>query len=954
MKNKFNLAGKILASGVFWALLLTGCWNGLSETGNSGDGNVTVTVETGNTARTLRPNDITGASVFERIEVTFTKGDELKILTLNNGKTTGAINLGQGTWNVDAQGFIKIDDREYEAAQGFSSVTVGTGSANVALRLETGIFDGKPGVFNYTISFPASANEAVLEINPLNNLYGYGTSNTGKTVNLISYPSGSFELSPGYYLLNLTARSGNTMAVWSELVHIYSGQETAATHTIAETDFVGSLTLSGFVYGGALDGKHIEKAIVTAYGDTYYLNRIVGVEITNFSKQTTAPYYYQGAWSLTVPSTLAGKQLYFLTEETIETDTKSWDADPVSISTAGNTDIKLYASYTWGHWVNTGGGITEDAISYSVGNDGTVTVTTTQYTDYEWEHGRFGLWMNLPLKNDFRYIYEFDAWTVTGERNLEIYYIDYPSYEPINENRCSKQITINSTQKTFTIVSDKRIDPKVKSSIAFHCASDEVTGTFYIKMKSIKTNWEYVAPDPSSGPRWKAEPKTGGIHFTINLKDLPDYIDSLVIRNETNGSLFAMDLERWDYAVPDSYEVIFPYVTAGKDYIFSLGSWNDKLAQNLTVKAVGGRGELNFSNKDQLLLLQEGNIIRLNKTPVLSITEPNAEDERYVYELMTGTSWAEPSAEWRTAIDKTDPNVPINLLDPSNFPEWANPAEVLFSLAGKTSFATVFYTFDYEESDIYPADGKPGFFRTDTVASTPFTYPRILTGVFTAVPCPEGVKFTVDKSKIPFEITWLQFHTADWSAQCGVWYHEWENDDGIFYGKDKIEIVFPFVIPGKTYQFGVQINDTGAAAADVTVTPNAGLGEVKYPNTGNIGLIYKNTTKTLTFNGVSAPTVRDDTKITKKYWEWQFYKGHNWDDNQWVYTISYEELTPSITLDNTTITSWITDEEPWVENAFSELSGKSAFVQVQYIIEYDGRNYSFEGISSPPFIFPNF
>jgi predicted small secreted protein len=930
MKNKLKLAIQILSSVILLALLLTGCQNGLLGTGNNG--NVTVTVDANNTARTLRPSGITSVSAFERIEVEFSKDNVSAILTIPKGQASGTISLEQGTWSISAKGFIKIDGREYEAAQGFSSVTVGTGPVTAPIRLETGIFDGKPGVFSYTIAFPANINEAVLDINPLNDLYGYGTSNTGKTVNLAANPSGSFELSPGYYLLNLTAKIGSTIAVWNELVHIYSGQKTDANHTFTGTDFAGSVTLSGFLYGGKLNGEYIEKVVLTAYGDENYLARVASAEVS-LAKLDGQPLY-KGSLSISVPSSMVGKTLYLVADETLtggpagtRNHIRRLDSDNIEVTAEGTTDIAIGLDYVWWHWDSP---LSGDSMVFTVDEDGTANVTTSQKTDYYWDIWKQQMGLVYPAENDFRYVYEFEAWTDGAERVIRVIYIER------NDEQFYKDLTINATRQTYTVVSDVRFDSKAAQQLKFFFASHTVTGAFHIKMKSIKTTWEYVPPEPAGGPRWSAAAQADGIKFTVNLGDLPDYINNLVIRNQTNGSLFTVDLD-WGN-LPDEYQVIFPYVTAGKDYEFSLGSWEDKLADNLTVTASGGRGELVFSNIDQLLLLQEANTVKLNKTPALSVTETNAVNARYVYEFMTGTSWAEPSTQWQIAVDKID-LAPVDLLDTGIFPGW-----VLSSLAGKTSFATVFYTFDYNNNDIYPiASVTKGSFRTDAISSVPFTYPSKITGVFTAEPDPEGVKFTVDLNQISFYVEWLQFHTLDWSAQWGVSRSEWEDPEGQFYATKKVEIIYPFVSSGKTYQFGVEFNNTGTGA-EATVTPTAGLGEVRYSNRENMGLIYNSKTKTLTFNGINTPAIHNDQKITLKYWEWQFIKGRNWNDGEWIDAIRYEELTQSIVLDTTFKKPWIT----------TELSEKSAFVQVQYKIIYGGREYSFESMSSPPFMFPYF
>jgi hypothetical protein len=351
----FETMGKILIMGISLMLVLTGC-QGLFEPDFGSGGNVTVTVETGEAARTIRPTNVT-ISAFERIELEFANASgAVKILTLEKGQTSGTTTLETGTWSITARGYIQIGDREYEAAWGSSSVTVASGNKTVTVPLQTGIFDGKPGVFSYTVNFPETPDGADLAINPLNDLYGYENSNTGRSADLVNYRAGSFELSPGYYLVSLSARlSGGKIAIWNELVHIYSGQETALTHTFTADDFIDSVTVSGSVYGGELEGKKKKKATVVAYADANNLNRIASVEVPSFSKMTAAPYYYRGAWSINAPKSFVGKDLYFRIEETLGNPegTYYWDGDSVEVSENGNTDVALNASFIWNKWVNT-------------------------------------------------------------------------------------------------------------------------------------------------------------------------------------------------------------------------------------------------------------------------------------------------------------------------------------------------------------------------------------------------------------------------------------------------------------------------------------------------------------------------------------------------------------------------------------------------------------------------
>jgi hypothetical protein len=947
MKNKLKFVNKIMVCGILLALFLAGCQNGLLETGHGGNGNVTVTITANNAARTLRPNDI-NLSIFERIELVFSKDGASKILEIPKGQSSGTISLETGLWNISAKGFIKIDDREYEAAQGYTSCNVTSGSNPVSLSLQTGIFTGKPGVLKYTIVYPANVTEAILDITPLPDLNGYGTSNTGNTVNLFYHSSGSFELLPGYYLLNLTAKTGSTMAVWNELVHIYSGQETAADHTFAATDFSGFITLSGTIFGGELEGEHITNVSLIAYGDDKYLTRVASVEVP--LNKPAGEIWYSGDWIITIPSSLVGKTLYLVAESTLtggSAGTRNFTRyigsdNHILVPEGGITGKEIGLEYYW--WQAVSETLDEDSMTLSVAADGTVTVKTTQLTDSSWDNWKHILGLSYPAEVNKRYVYEFEAWTDNGTRDIKVVYVDTYDWDG---NQILEDITINSTRKTYTIVSNDPHNSRADQYLKFFCGSNTVTGDFHIKMKSIKNVQDYIPPQPEGG-RWSAAAANDGIKFTINLKDIPAYfkndnneIGNLVILNITTGNIFAVQNIPGD---TEAYEVIFPYVSADKEYVFSIGSWSDKLADNITITATGGKGELGFSNIADLVLLKEGNTLKFNTTPALSVTEANAVDPLYTYELATGASWDDPSAAWQIAVAKVDPNDAIDLLDTSNFPDWADPASVLSALAGKTCFAQVFYTFDYIDDNIYPIIGsKPGFFRTGSITSAPFTYPSVIPDVFTLEPCPEGIKFTVDLTKIPPGTTGLQFYAFDWRSQFTIGSWQWLNPGNEFYGKNKVEVVYPFVTAGKTYQFGVLFNGTGTSA-EATVTPTAGLGEVKYSNAGNIGMVYNSGTKTLTFNGLEKPVIQSDPLITRSYWNWQFWKGHNWDDGQWVDLITYEEPKTSIVFDETFFHPSIT----------TALSNNYAYLNVEYCIEYAGRTFSFETTISPYFRFPYF
>jgi len=905
------------------------------------------------------------ASAFDRIELQFTKDSAVETLNLVKPNTSGSINLEVGTWSIYALGYLKIGGKEYEAAQGNGSVNVVSAVHNkVSINLQTGIFDGAPGVFGYNIDYLANVDEAVLEINPLPSLHGYGNSNTGKTIDLTQGKTGSFDLLPGYYLLTINAKAGTTMAIWNELVHIYSGQQTSVAHNFAASDFTGTVTLSGCVNGGEMDGNYITAAVVVAYSDAQYLNRIASVQISAFTKMTAAPYYYTGAWSIAVPSALAGKDVYFRIEETRngpmhadnendDLDTYTYNAATVNVSADGNDDIELFASYAWGKWVTSGN---DSDFDFSVGADGTVTVTTYVTVNDEYSPWKQGMWINLPLENDVKYFYELEAWTESGERPLRIEYIDKQKYNVHKQ----KDIDINAAQKVYDVVSDTKIDPDCGRSLVFHLGDPDITGTLYLKIKSVKNSWYYDLPEPESGgSRFTATAAADGIHFKVNLRDLPgskrylqwesDDINDIVITNETVGGMFGAGRSYWDSSAgvrvyPDEYEVIYPYVQAGKEYTFSLSWWGsiNTTRLPLTVTATGGRGELCFTNENQLALVNDGNMLKYNTAPVLSINEPKAENPYYRYDLVTGTSWGDLAAEWRILIEKEDPQA-IDLLDTSGYPDWANAAQILSALAGNTCFAQAFYTFNYNDADIYPTNNHRGFFRGPDLFSEPFIHPNVVPNVLTAQPHSEGVKLTVDPTKIPKGTSQLKFgiHQGPSSAELYIPYNE---SDEEFYGKSSAEYVYPFVKAGETYTFYVDFLGSSLTGRAAAVTANAGLGNLYVSNAQNIGLLYNKNTKTMSLNESPAiSSVGSSAKIEQKYYEWQFYKGYNWNDSQWKGNITSESLSASVVFNDTF--------DPVIG---SRLSDGAAFVNFAYNITYEGRRFATNSITSPSFTFPHF
>jgi len=159
----------------------------------------------------------------------------------------------------------------------------------------------------------------------------------------------------------------------------------------------------------------------------------------------------------------------------------------------------------WSKWV------AEDAtasLDYSVANDGVCTITVGGTAQANNESDGWGRWKasaqyTYTAKAGKRYIYKFEAWTDSGDRELRVQYYN----DTANEVYKASDVSITNTRTTYTIYGEA-LPKGGERWVEFQCADQ--TGTFYVKMISIQEITGGGAP-PSPPSDGGGQPPSGGI-----------------------------------------------------------------------------------------------------------------------------------------------------------------------------------------------------------------------------------------------------------------------------------------------------------------------------------------------------------------------------------------------------------------------------------------------------------
>ena len=311
-------------------LILAGCSDILLPEGQIEEAKqgllITVTSED-QTSRTLYPSaDFTKYVLsFENTDGSATYAE--KTIT---GTTQAFISdLPNGVWKITAKGYVIINSKEYEAAQGSNTITISSGSLqNLGIEIKASQ-TGTDGYFSYSVSFPSTVGIDSARLY----LQNYGSSSSYySSFDLLSMKNATFSLSPGYYLMNI-ALDNNLQTVWrTEIVHIYANMETKADYSFSVADFNDLITLSGTV-SAKINGTPLQEFAIRVYDDD------------NYSNQIAYKWFYEAetTWSIKIPLFDTPKALYFGISYNLELVKIE---QSVTVSNQDKTGINLTANFS--------------------------------------------------------------------------------------------------------------------------------------------------------------------------------------------------------------------------------------------------------------------------------------------------------------------------------------------------------------------------------------------------------------------------------------------------------------------------------------------------------------------------------------------------------------------------------------------------------------------------------
>jgi len=292
---------KYITSILCLLFILAGCSNIMAPQADNNDARtLTISVSDGDAgARTLYPKAFTKYVLY----FSGAAANGLQPVTLEDGRTSTQINassLGTGELIITAKGYTKINNIEYEAAEGSATITIGSGNLpSPVIKLNAGMTAGVDGWFTYSANFPSSmVSSAELTIRPYYML-GMGSGN-GQSYDVYNNNPATVQLAPGYYYVSLRLYNDFQAAGVTEIVHIYSNMETEAKYNFTENDFAKYITVSGTI-DVKIDGQVPLGVVLDVFLDENYRNFITEIRVDTSDK----------TWSMKLPAFEDETPLYF-------------------------------------------------------------------------------------------------------------------------------------------------------------------------------------------------------------------------------------------------------------------------------------------------------------------------------------------------------------------------------------------------------------------------------------------------------------------------------------------------------------------------------------------------------------------------------------------------------------------------------------------------------------------
>jgi hypothetical protein len=241
MHDPFRGIAAVLVLGI---LLLGGCSNLFSEkpgeSPSDGEGSVVVTLSPDVAARTLLPS---ASELFYTLAFTRTSPSAATFIETLGGGVNKTVGLEDGTWDLTVLGYRNPADAYPLDAPTGTAVAEGhvpgiavSGATPVPVGVNLGAVQTGTGTLRYSLSYPPSPPVSKITLNLEKRGGGYSQTLNVRPGSIAGSAGGQLSLPSGYYDLVCYLYNG-TIAVLTDLVHIYDNLETPASFTLPAADF---------------------------------------------------------------------------------------------------------------------------------------------------------------------------------------------------------------------------------------------------------------------------------------------------------------------------------------------------------------------------------------------------------------------------------------------------------------------------------------------------------------------------------------------------------------------------------------------------------------------------------------------------------------------------------------------------------------------------------------------